>query len=175
MSTKTDMKMKSSLFLNVVLAAALLCVSVRLATVSEEKAVEKTGGTSAEVYQNIMTRSSVREYLDTSISDSQIDTLLHAGMAAPTAMNRQPWHLVVVRDRSLLQQIAGLCPNASMAKDAPLAIVPCGDMSKYEEDEDGLRGFWPQDLSAVTENILLQAHAMGLGAVWTVTYPSVER
>lgn len=122
--------MKSSFFLNVVLAAALLCVSVRLATVSEEKAVEKTGGISAEVYQNIMTRSSVREYLDTSISDSQIDTLLHAGMAAPTAVNRQPWHLVVVRDRSLLQQIAGLCPNASMAKDAPLAIVPCGDMSK---------------------------------------------
>ena len=75
--------MKSSFFLNVVLAAALLCVSVRLATVSEEKAVEKTGGISAEVYQNIMTRSSVREYLDTSISDSQIDTLLHAGMAGP--------------------------------------------------------------------------------------------
>ena len=97
------MKMKSSFFLNVVLAAALLCVSVRLATVSEEKSVEKTGGISAEVYQNIMTRSSVREYLDTSISDSQIDTLLHAGMAAPTAMNRQPWHLVVVRDRSLLR------------------------------------------------------------------------
>ena len=96
-------------------------------------------------------------------------------MAAPTAVNRQPWHLVVVRDRSLLQQIAGLCPNASMAKDAPLAIVPCGDMSKYEEGEDGLRGFWPQDLSAVTENILLQAHAMGLGAVWTGTYPSDER
>jgi len=90
-------------------------------------------------------------------------------------MNRQPWHLVVVRDRSLLQQIADLCPNASMAKDAPLAIVPCGDMSKYEEGEDGLRGFWPQDLSAVTENILLQAHAMGLGAVWTGTYPSEER
>lgn len=88
-------------------------------------------------------------------------------------MNRQPWHFVVVDDRQLLAAIAEATPNAGMAKDAPLAIVVCGDKDKL--GEGGAREMWPQDVSAATENILLQAHAMGLGAVWTGTFPSEER
>lgn len=165
--------MKASVLINVVLAIALVAVCVRFA--KSKAGTNGTGDTAQTVYDNIMTRTSVRAYTDRSVADSAIDTLLHAGMAAPSAVNRQPWHFIVVKDKATLRQIAELTPNAAMAKDAPLAIVTCGDLSKYEEDEELLREFWVQDLSAVTENILLQAHAMGLGAVWTGTFPSEQR
>jgi flavin reductase (DIM6/NTAB) family NADH-FMN oxidoreductase RutF len=94
-------------------------------------------------------------------------------MAAPTAVNKQPWHFVVVTDKNVLSAISEATPNASMAAKAPLAIVVCGDMNKALEG--GGRDFWVQDASAATENILLAAHALGLGAVWTGTYPNQER
>ena len=163
--------MKPSVFLNIVLAAALVAVSVRWATTgSGESAPAKADSV---VYNNIMTRTSVRSYLDKPVEDSKIDSLLHAAMAAPTAMNTQPWHFVVIKDRATLNKIAEATPNARMAAEAPLAIVVCGNMTN--EHADVVRMFWPQDLSAATENLLLQAHAMGLGAVWTGTYPDPQR
>ena len=165
------MKIKPSILLNVVLGASLLgvCTYTILQSSSKQDDNEDV------VYNNIMTRTSIRSYDNKVIEDEKIDKLLHAGMAAPSAMNRQPWHFVVIKDKQILQQIAQLTPNSGMAKDAPLAIVTCGDMSKYKDDETKLRDFWVQDLSAASENILLQAHAMGLGAVWTGLYPSEER
>ncbi len=163
--------MKPSVFLNIVLAAALVAVSVRWATTgSGESAPAKADSV---VYNNIMTRTSVRSYLDKPVEDSKIDSLLHAAMAAPTAMNTQPWHFVVIKDRATLNKIAEATPNARMAAEAPLAIVVCGNMDN--EHADVVRMFWTQDLSAATENLLLQAHAMGLGAVWTGTYPDPQR
>lgn len=163
--------MKPSVFLNIVLAAALVAVSVRWATTgSGESAPAKADSV---VYNNIMTRTSVRSYLDKPVEDSKIDSLLHAAMAAPTAMNTQPWHFVVIKDRATLDKIAEVTPNARMAAEAPLAIVVCGNMTN--EHADVVRMFWTQDLSAATENLLLQAHAMGLGAVWTGTYPDQQR
>ena len=91
----------------------------------------------------------------------------------PTAVNRQPWHFVAITDKEKLSGLATANPNAGMAAKAPLAIVVCGDMKKTLEG-DG-RAFWIQDCSAATENILLAAHALGLGAVWTALYPSEER
>lgn len=180
------MKIKSSSFLNVVLAAGLVVLSAHLVSSKHSektKASAKSNNmakgnsvaTSAAsiVYHNIMTRTSVRSYSDRPIEKAQVDSLLHAGMAAPTAMNRQPWHFVVVDDRALLASIASITPNAGMAKKAPLAIVVCGNKDKFAEG--GAREMWSQDVSAATENILLQAHAMGLGAVWTGTFPSKER
>lgn len=99
--------------------------------------------------------------------------MLRAAMAAPTAMNKQPWHFVVVDQRDLLDALADANPYAKMIKKAPLAIVVCGDTEKMIEG--GGRDFWIQDASAATENMLLAAHAMGLGAVWTGAYPSEER
>jgi len=125
------------------------------------------------VYQNILTRTSIRSYQEKPVEDEKVEKLLRAGMAAPSAVNKQPWHFVVVRNKATLETIAEITPNAGMAKDAPLAIVVCGDMSN--EKEDMIREFWPQDASAATENILLVAHAMGLGAVWTGTYPDSKR
>lgn len=168
--------MKTSKLLILVLAIALVIVSARLVMVSSVSSStddSSQDAIDAAVYQNIMTRASVRAYSDKPVEDEKIDKMLHAGMAAPSAVNIQPWHFVVVKDKAMLEKIAEATPNAGMAKDAPLAIVVCGDMTN---EKDGMvREFWSQDVSAATENILLQAHAMGLGAVWTGTYPDKQR
>ncbi len=93
--------------------------------------------------------------------------MLRAAMAAPTAVDKRPWHFVVVNEREVLDQLGG------MLKRAPLGIVICGNMQKAL-DGDG-REFWVQDVSAATENLLLAAHALGLGAVWTGAYPIKRR
>jgi nitroreductase/flavin reductase (DIM6/NTAB) family NADH-FMN oxidoreductase RutF len=125
------------------------------------------------VLDNIATRTSVRSYLDKPVDAAIIEQLLRAGMAAPTAVNRQPWHFVVVTDKAQLKELAKANPHAGMLMKAPLAIVVCGDMKKALNGE--AREFWVQDCSAATENILLAAHALGLGAVWTGTYPDLKR
>lgn len=94
-------------------------------------------------------------------------------MAAPTAKNKQPWHFIVVTEKELLQKLAEANPHAAMAAKAPLAIVVCGDMTKALDGD--ARDFWIQDCSAASENILLAATGMGLGAVWTGAYPAKER
>ena len=123
--------------------------------------------------ENIMTRTSIRSFTDRAVSDDTIEMLLRAGMAAPTAVNKQPWHFVVVTDRAVMDSLGGNGRQSQMWKESPLAIAVCGDMDKAL---DGLaQAFWVQDCSAATENILLAAHALGLGAVWTGCYPMVER
>lgn len=155
----------------VALLLALIFVSYKLARASSAQPVV----TSAEdvVYENILTRASVRTYLDKPVDSAKIERLLRAGMAAPSAADKRPWHFVVVTDRELLDGLAKANPNAGFAKKAPLAIVVCGDMNKTLQG--GGKDFWIQDVSAVSENILLAAHAMGLGAVWTGTYPAPDR
>lgn len=101
-----------------------------------------------------------------------VELLLRAAMAAPSAVNRQPWAFVVVDDRELLRELAGALPFAKMAARAPLAVVVCGDLSR----NPGASGdWWVMDASAASENLLLAAHALGLGAVWTGVYPRGER
>lgn len=123
--------------------------------------------------ENIMTRTSIRKYKQQPVEDAKIETMLRAAMAAPTAVNRQPWHFVVVTDKQVLNRLAGEGLRGDMLRNAPLAIVVCGDMSKALEGP--MREFWVQDTSAATENLLLAAHALGLGAVWTGVYPNTER
>ena len=134
---------------------------------------QNTGNNHNAVLDNIASRTSVRSYLQKPVEAAQIEQLLRAGMAAPTAANRQPWHFVVVTDRAQLKELAKANPHAGMAAKAPLAIVVCGDMKKALDGE--ARMFWVQDCSAATENILLAANAMGLGAVWTGTFPDQNR
>ena len=125
------------------------------------------------VLYNIMTRASVRQYQDKPVEQNKIEQLLRAGMAAPSAVDRRPWHLVVVTSKDKLRQLSQANPNGSYAKDAPLAIIVCGNMDRALEGR--ARDYWIQDCSAVSENILLAAHGMGLGAVWTGLYPLEER
>lgn len=131
------------------------------------------GSRESAVLETIATRTSVRDYTDRPVEADKIEKLLRAGMAAPTAVNRQPWHYVVVTDKEQLKALAKANPYASMLNKAPLAIVVCGDMKKALGGSN--REYWVQDCSAATENILLAAHGMGLGAVWTGTYPNEER
>ena len=143
-------------------------------------ALAMTAGVSAQqkaesdaAIKNIMTRTSVRKYTNEAVSKADIETMLRAGMAAPTAVNKQPWHFVVVTDREQLNALAAANRGTGMAAKAPLAIVVCGDMQKTLPGVG--QGFWVQDCSAATENILLAANALGLGAVWTGLYPNEDR
>ena len=126
---------------------------------------------SNEAIKNIMTRTSIRKYTDQPVSKADIETLLRAGMAAPTAVNRQPWHFVVVTDKAKLKELSG--GRGGMLEQCALAIVVCGNMEKTMQGKG--QEFWIQDCSAATENILLAANALGLGAVWTGGYPMEER
>ncbi|MDE6682883.1 MAG: nitroreductase family protein, partial [Muribaculaceae bacterium] len=123
--------------------------------------------------EDIMTRTSVRSYSDKKVAKETVDTLLRAAMAAPTAMNKQPWRFVVIEKRELLDSIAAKFKSMTMAAKAPLAVVMCGDMTAAIEGEG--REYWVQDVSAASENLLLAAHAVGLGAVWCGIYPIAER
>lgn len=160
-----------SIVLNVVLAIAVVVLGVRLVSGAEDAGESQTQ--EQAVLDNIATRTSIRDYEARPVEKEKVEKMLRAAMAAPTAMNKQPWHFVVVDQRSVLDSLADANPNAKMLLKAPLAIVVCGDMNKVIEG--GGRDFWIQDASAATENLLLAAHAMGLGAVWTGAYPSEER
>lgn len=164
--------MKNSKYLVLLLAAGLVLVIYRWVWTdsSSESAPLQTGNVTIE---DIMTRCSVRSYTDRKVSKETIDTLLRAAMSAPTAVNKQPWRMVVVDSRELLDSIATGFGSMQMAEEAQLAIVLCGDMQSALEGEG--KEFWVQDVSAATENLLLAAHAVGLGAVWCGIYPIQER
>jgi nitroreductase len=123
-----------------------------------------------ETLQAIKTRRSIRRFLDKPVSREMARDLLEAAMFAPSAGNEQPWQFVVLDERKLLDEVPRLCATASMCRQAPMAILVCGDSSleKYPN-------FWVQDCSAATENILLAAHDRGLGAVWVGIYPLKDR
>jgi nitroreductase len=118
----------------------------------------------------IHTRRSIRKYEDRPLSAEVVQKLLAAAMQAPSARNQQPWQFVVIDERPLLGQIGQMLSNARMAQQAPLAILICGDL--HEETSPG---YWVVDCAAAAENMLLAAHALGLGAVWTGVYPREER
>lgn len=119
------------------------------------------------VIQNILQRKSVRSYAGRPVEQEKVEVLLEAGMAAPSGKNAQPWDFIVITRRDLLDEMAEKLPYAKMLKDAPVAIVVCADRTKSP--------YWYVDCSAATQNILLAAEALGLGAVWTATYPYRDR
>ena len=119
---------------------------------------------------NIMTRRSIRKFSDKPVSDEQIESILRAAMASPSAGNMQPWQFIVIKDREILDKVPEIHQYAKMALESPIAILVCCDTSKKVRE-----GFWIQDCSAASQNILLAAHALGLGAVWCGIYPNEER
>jgi len=116
----------------------------------------------------IFKRRSIRKFTEEAVSEADLQDLLEAAMAAPTAVNSQPWHFVVVRDEAQLQALRKALPFGKMQ--APLAISVCGVMGKLNHLV--AEKFWMQDCSAATENILLAATALGLGSVWCGVSPS---
>lgn len=124
------------------------------------------------VINNILTRVSVRQFTGEKISDEQVECLLRCAMAAPSAVNKQPWEFIVINDEALIKRLGEALPFSRCANNPAVAIIPCGNMQRTLEREPD---YWIDDLSAATENILLAAHAMGLGAVWTGVHPGAER
>lgn len=119
---------------------------------------------------SILKRRSIRKYKDIKVSDEIVEDLLKAAMAAPSAGNEQPWEFVVLRDKEIMKNITEIHPYSKMLLKSDVAIVVCGD-----EKKEVFKGYWVQDCSAATENILLAAQDMGLGAVWLGVYPIADR
>ena len=115
----------------------------------------------------IFKRRSIRKFTSEPVTAEQIHDLLEAAMAAPSATNTQPWHFVVIRDPGLLEDLHRVMPFGKMV--APLAIVICGDLGNLKRLVT--ENFWVQDCSAATENLLLAAVALDLGAVWCGVTP----
>lgn len=123
-----------------------------------------------DLLKAIHTRRSVRQFTDTPVTAEQLETLLRAAMAAPSAGNQQSWRFVVVRDAATRARLAEATPYSSPAGRAPLVIVVLGDTRDNKHP-----GYWVQDCSAAAENLLLAAHGIGLGGVWMAVHPVVER
>lgn len=125
-----------------------------------------------ETLRLIKNRRSVRSYLDKAVSEEDLKILIKSGMAAPSAVDMRPWDFVVVKKKSTLKALADVMPFGKMLPGAGAAVVVCGGPEKSVPDAPE---FWVQDCSAASENILLAAESMGLGAVWLGVYPVKER
>ena len=118
----------------------------------------------------ILSRRSIRKYTNEPLTEGDISKLLRAAMSAPSAGNQQPWHFIVITDRQVLNEIPKIHPYSHMLKEAPAAILVCGDLQLETH-----KGYWVLDCAAATENILIAAQAMGLGTVWLGVYPREDR
>lgn len=153
------------------MATALLALGACTTQNNEEKSEVKTDNGQAAI-ENIMTRTSIRQFKAQPVEQDKVDILLKAAMAAPSALNLQPWHFIVINDKETIALLSGKRPT-----NAPLMIAVCGDTDKtmLPDGSTKLPDFWVEDVSAATENLLLAAHALGLGAVWTGVYPAMDR
>jgi nitroreductase len=123
-----------------------------------------------DVLEAIFNRRSIRQYTDRPVTDDVVETLLKAAMYAPSAVNKQPWHFIVFRDRRIIERINQFHEYASMLRQANVAILVCWD-DELQHDT----GYGPVDCSAATQNILLAAYGLGLGSVWVGLYPRIQR
>ena len=189
--------MKKMIVIGVVLAAALAMVGCEKVENVGRKAARKAGsvvgkgtaeffsgagegvktvtdGNMPDVLTAIATRKSIRKFDPLrAVEDEKVEKMLKAAMCAPSAMDRRPWEFVVVKDKAQLKKLGERLPYSRVANGAQLAIVVCGSL------DNGLPGrgkeYWIHDCSAASMNILLAAHGLGLGAVWTGVYPGEER
>lgn len=122
------------------------------------------------ILTSLHSRRSIRHFTKTPVTDDQITQIISAAMSAPSAGNEQPWEFIVIRNSDTFTAIQQFHPYAQMLKEASAAIVVCGNMA-----HEKFKGFWVQDCSAASQNILLAAHAMGLGSVWLGIYPMEDR
>lgn len=123
-----------------------------------------------DAIENILSRRSVRKFEDKEIEEEKIVTLLKAAMASPSGVNKQPWKFIVVKSQEYKDKVIENMPFGKYK--SPIIIIPCvKDLETVPLNHD----LAYCDLSSATENILLSAHALGLGAVWCAIYPSKTR
>lgn len=128
--------------------------------------------------QWILNRTSIRSYTRQPVPQEKLEQIIRAGMAAPCAVNEQLWEFIAVTDPAILNALGEKLPNSRMLSNAAAAILVCGDLDHTFATAHNTRNgnttspFWIMDCSAATENILLAAEILGLGAVWTAVYPN---
>jgi nitroreductase len=120
----------------------------------------------------ILGRRSIRVYGPGEVGDQAVQALLEAAMAAPSAVAKDPWRFVVVRNKQTLNRIADALPNGKMLPNGALGIVVCGDLDAAHDHQ---LSYLLQDCSAAIENLLLAAHALGFGACWLGVHPREDR
>lgn len=125
-----------------------------------------------QLYEAILDRRSIRKYIDKPIEQDTLKALVLAGMYAPSARNQQPWHFLAVTDKAKLKELHGEIPVWAMLDNAAAAIVIVADMSLLTTAH---KNYFLEDCGAAAQNILLAAHALGLGGVWLGTHPVPER
>jgi nitroreductase len=154
------------------LCGASAMAAERVATTFQPTEVRTTATATSDMdaLTAIFTRRSIRKYTGQPVSEDTVTTLLRAAMSAPSARNEQPWEFVVIRDKNTLKQVVAFHPFATHVPDAQVAIVVLGDTRL-----EGHPGLWALDCANAAMNILLAAHSMGLGAVWTTLYPYEDR
>ncbi len=123
-----------------------------------------------DILEAIYTRRSIRKYSKKKVEDEKIQEIIRAAMYAPSAVNKQPWHFLVIDDRSFFRRIMQVHPHAAMLEEASHAVLICGDEHLCHPP-----GYWTVDCAAATQNLLLAAHGLGLGAVWLGVHPREER
>ena len=123
-----------------------------------------------ELFNAIFNRRSIRKYVNKKVEDDLVETILKAGMYAPSAVNKQPWHFIVFRDKASCSKIMEVHPSSTMLKECDVAILVCFDENLQHDD-----GYGIVDCAAATQNMLLAAHGLGLGAVWVGIFPREKR
>ena len=161
----------------------LIFMAMAATTLMAACSSEKQQDSSSAALDVIMSRTSIRSFTGDPVSKEQLELILKAGMAAPSAMNSQPWRFVVVTDKTRIEEIFCNGPRSGMFKTAGAVIVVCGETTSMRKpfgqpdapEEEMENKFWFEDCSAAAQNILLAVKALGLGAVWTAGYPAMER
>jgi len=123
-----------------------------------------------ETLEALYTRRSIRKYTTQQVSEDAVEKILKAAMYAPTARNTKSNIFIVINKREVLDLLTTVHPHAGMLKEAPLAIVVCGDRTLEKEDN-----YLCINGSAATQNILLAAHALSLGSVWLGVFGREDR
>lgn len=152
------------------LAAACAVTAPSLAFAAADAQQAPTVATPLDVLTALQTRRSVRAYTHEPVSDKDLDTVLAAAQLAPSAANEQPWDFVVIRDPKTLAKVGDINPYASYAAKAPVAILVC-----LNTEKEDIPGMGILDVAMSAENLLLAAHGIGLGGVFTGIYPMTDR
>lgn len=161
--------MKQTLHFAIVMALTVLAA---FSCKNAEPAVPAESPSGPTALETIFARKSVRQYTDQVVSDEQVETLLRAAMAAPSGIDRRPWRFVVIRDPEVKAALGG----QKMYTECSVLIAVCGETTTiWRDGEVRDNPNWTADCAAATENLLLAAEAIGLGAVWTAGYPYEER
>jgi nitroreductase len=160
--------------LSLLLAIALFITTFKMIEMKQEVKENMQSATTKKeaVLSVIHSRKSVRKYTDKLVSKEDLNTIMRAGMAAPSGHDTRPWKFIAITNRDTMLELRKELEWARGLDGSPAAIVVCGDMSKVDERNPE---FWITDASAATQNMLLAIEAMGLGGVWSTLYPGEKR